>query len=97
MGIKKGIVDLIRRLLPSNVCQTHIVKAMGYNKSLKYFTIHDITQSIQIEFINNLSEDTSTGLLKRQSAPQWSEGIRTHSAEITKNEYGLAKMVFTTD
>ena len=59
--------------------------------------MHDIIQSIKTESINNGSQDTNTGLLKHQSAPQWSEGIRTHSAEITKNEYGLAKMVFTTD
>ena len=65
-------------------------------KPLKDVTIHDIIQSIQTEYINPGSQDTNAGLLKLQSAPQWSEGIHTYSAEITKNEYKLTKMGFTT-
>ena len=36
-------------------------------------------------------------LLKCQISPQWSEGICTYSMAITKNEYELTKMEFTTD
>ena len=52
MDINRGIVDLIRRLLPNNVWQTHLLEATGGNKSLKDFTIYDIIQSIQTESIN---------------------------------------------
>ena len=31
-GIKKGIVDLVHRLLTSNVWQTHLVESTGDNK-----------------------------------------------------------------
>ena len=82
MGIKKGIADLVQRLLPSNVWQTHLVEATGENKAVKYINIHEIIQSIQTESIKTGSHDTNTGLLKRQSAPEWSEGIRTYSAEL---------------
>ena len=97
MGINKFIVDIVRRLLPSNVWQTHLVESTEDNKSLKDVTTHNIIQSIQTESIKNWSQDTNTGLLKRHSAPQWGEGIRTYSMAITKNEYKLTKMGFTTD
>ena len=66
-------------------------------KPLKDVTIHDIIQLIQTESINPGSHDTNTSLIKRKITPQWSEGIRTYSASINKNEYELTKMGFTTD
>ena len=80
MGIKKGIVDLFHRLPPSSIWQNHLVKAMGDRKSLKDVTIHDIIQSIHTNLIKPGSQDTNTGLLKRQSAPQWSKGTRAYIA-----------------
>ena len=70
MGIKKCIVDLVCRPLLINVWQTHLVEATGDNKALKDVTIHDIIQSIQTESIKPGSQDTNTGLLRHQSAPQ---------------------------
>ena len=97
MGILKSIVDIIWCLLPSNVWKTHLVKAAGDKKSLKDFTVHDIIQSIQTEYIKPGSQETITCLLKQQSTPQWSEGICTYIAEITKNDYKLTNMGFTTE
>ena len=96
MGIYKRIIDLVRRLLSRNFWQTHIVKATGDKKSLKDVTIHYIIQSIQTESIKPRSQDTNTGILKRQSSSQWSKGILTYIKAITKNEYELTKMLFTT-
>ena len=96
MGIKKGIVDLIRRLLPSNVWQTHLFKATGDNKYLKDFTIRYRIHSIQTESIKPGYQDTNMVLIKCLSTPQWNEGIRIYSAEMTKNEYDLTNIGFTT-
>ena len=52
---------------------------------------HKENSSGEIEFVYTI------GLIKRQSTPQWSEGIRSYSAAITKNKYKLTKMEFTTD
>ena len=85
MGTNKEILDLIRRPPPSNVWQTHLFKATGDNKAINDFTIHDIIQSIKTESTKTGSKGTKMGLLKFQSAPNWSEYIRTYSAAITKN------------
>ena len=97
MVIKKGIVDLVSRLLPSNFWKTYLVETTGNNRYLKDVTIHNIIQSIHTKLINPGSQDTNIGLLKRQSAPQWSKDIRSYSAAITKNKYELTKMGFTTN
>ena len=52
---------------------------------------------IQTKLIKPRSQDTNTGLLNRQSAPQWSEVIQAYSTAITKEEYELTNMGFTTD
>ena len=85
MGIKKGIVELVRRLFPRKVWQNHIVKSTSENKSLKDVVIHNIIQSIKTESIKPGSQDTNTGLLNRQSAPQCNEGIRAYITAITKS------------
>ena len=69
MGIKKGIVEKNRRLLPRNVEKTHLFEATGDKKAIKDVTTYNIIHSIQTESINPGSQDTNTGLLKRQSAP----------------------------
>ena len=84
MGIKKVSIELVQRLLPSNVCQTHPVEATGDKKSLKDVTIHDIIQSIQTESIKPGSQDTNTGILKRQRSPQWSEASALKSRQSLK-------------
>ena len=97
MGIKKCILDLVCRPLLINVWQTHLVEATGDNKYLKDVKTHNIIQSIQTEPTKTGSQDTKTGLLMRQIEPQWRKGIHTYSTSITKNEYELTKMGFTTD
>ena len=42
MGIKKGVVDLVRHLFPRNVWQTHLSESTGDNKYLNDVIIHDI-------------------------------------------------------
>ena len=85
MDFKKVNADLVLRLLPRNFWQTHLVESTGKNKSLKDIRIHNIIQAIQIESIKPIFQYTNIVLLKRQSAPQWSEGIRTYSSTITKD------------
>ena len=70
MGIKKVILDLIRRLLTRNVCQTQLVEATGDNKFLKDMIIHNIIPSIHTKSIKPGSQDINIGLLKLQSTPQ---------------------------
>ena len=97
MVIKKGIIDLVRCILPSNVWNKNLFESTGDAKPLKDVTIHAIIQSIQTESIKPGYQYTNTGLLKRQIAPQWSEGIRTYIEAITKNEYDITNMGFMTD
>ena len=48
-GIKKGIVDLIRRVLPRNVWQPHLTESDGENTTLKKVGIFNLIQAITDE------------------------------------------------
>ena len=63
IGIKKGVVNLFRKLLSHNVWQTHLVEETGENKALCNIVVYNIIKAIKTEAIKPGSADTNVHLL----------------------------------
>ena len=74
VGTKKGVVAVLRRVLPKSVVQPHLY-VDGERMPLKYVNVYDIIQAIQTAAVKPGSSETQILLAARHSAPAWNEGI----------------------
>ena len=96
VGTKKGVVAVLRRVLPKSVVQPHLY-VDGDRMPLKDVNVYDIIQAIQTAAVKPGSSETQSLLAARHSVPAWNEGIRSYMERMDKTEAILLKVGFRSD
>ena len=66
MGTKKGVIGLLRCILPANVWKTHLLDPSGERLQIRDVSIHAIIQVITTKSAKPGSQDTHDALNKCQ-------------------------------
>ena len=83
VGTKKGVVAVLRRVLPKGVVQPHLY-VDGDHMPLKDVNVYDIIQAIQTAAVKPGSSETQSLLAARHSAPAWNKVIRSYIERMYK-------------
>ena len=58
MGTKKGVIDLLQRILQENVCKPHLLDRSGKRLQIRDVSVHAIIQVITNESVKPGYQDT---------------------------------------
>ena len=96
-GTKKGVIDLLRRILPENVWKTQLLDPKGKRIQIRDINVHAIIESITTKSVKTVSQDTQDALTKLQQEPVWADGIHQYISNLLKNVHELINIGFNTD
>ena len=97
MRTKKGVINLLRRILPENLWKTHLLDRIGERLQIRDVGVHAIIQAITTKSVKPNSQYTQDAIDKHHQEPVWADGIRPYISNLLNNDHEITKIGFGTD